>query len=102
MRIRKGDKVRVISGKHKGAEGEVLHVYPSEGRALVDGVNLVKKHSRSRGPRDPGGIIDKDMPMALAKLMVIGPDGEPTRVGYRTKDEGTKVRVARRGGKDID
>ena len=102
MKIKNGDQVRVIRGKHKGAEGKVVRVYPDKDRVLVEGVNLVKKHARSRGPRDPGGIIDKELPLPASNVMLLGSDGEPTRVGYTRNDEGKKVRIARRTGKELD
>lgn len=104
MRVRKGDTVVVISGKDKGAKGRVIQAYPDTSRVLVEGVNRIKKHTRvSRTQRgaQSGGIVTQEATIDVSNVMVIDSDGKPTRVGYRTDDEGKRVRVSRRGGKDI-
>ena len=104
MRVRKGDTVLVIAGKDKGAKGRVIQAYPQTGRILVEGVNRIKKHTRiSRTQRgaQTGGIVTQEASIDASNVMVIDSDGKPTRVGYRTDDEGRRVRVARRSGKDI-
>ena len=104
MRVRKGDTVVVIAGKDKGAKGRVIQAYPDTGRVLVEGVNRIKKHTRiSRTQRgaQSGGIVTQEAAIDVSNVMVVDSDGKPTRVGYRTDDEGKRVRVSRRSGKDI-
>jgi large subunit ribosomal protein L24 len=104
MRVRKGDTVLVIAGKDKGAKGKVIQAYPGTGRVLVEGVNRIKKHTRiSRTQRgaQSGGIVTQEAAIDVSNVMVIDSSGKPTRVGYRTDDEGRRVRVSRRTGKDI-
>lgn len=103
MKIKKGDKVRVLQGKDAGKDGEVMFAFPAKGVVIVEGVNLVKKHQRSTGENSPGGIIDKDMPMPVANVAILSPkDGKPTRVGYKILGDGTKVRVCKRTGAEFD
>jgi large subunit ribosomal protein L24 len=99
-RIRKGDKVVVISGRDKGKTGEVIRVLPAESRALVRGVNLVKRHQKQT-PSVEGGIITRELPIHISNIALAGSDGRPTRVGFRTTD-GRKVRYAKRTGDPID
>ncbi|HEU0127353.1 MAG TPA: 50S ribosomal protein L24 [Pseudonocardiaceae bacterium] len=104
MRVRKGDTVVVIAGKDKGAKGRVIQAYPDTGRVLVEGVNRIKKHTRiSRTQRgaQSGGIVTQEATIDVSNVMVVDSDGKPTRVGYRTDDEGKRVRVSRRSDKDI-
>ena len=102
MKIKKGDKVRVLAGKDRGKEGEVMFAFPAKNTVIVEGVNLVKKHQRPQGENQPGGIIDKDMPMHVSNVAVISPkDGKPTRVGYKFLEDGTKVRVCKRTGAEL-
>ncbi|MGQ0718725.1 MAG: 50S ribosomal protein L24 [Pseudonocardiales bacterium] len=104
MRVRKGDTVVVIAGKDKGAKGRVIQSYPDTGRVLVEGVNRIKKHTRiSRTQRgaQSGGIVTQEASIDVSNVLVVDSDGKPTRVGYRTDDEGKRVRVSRRSGKDI-
>jgi large subunit ribosomal protein L24 len=101
QKIRKGDKVVVLAGKDKTRTGQVLKVMPSEGKALVQGVNIIRRHTRQT-PQSEGGIISKEAPIDLSNLSIIDPkDGKPTRVGFAVKD-GKKVRVAKRSGEVID
>lgn len=100
-KIRKGDKVVVLTGRDKGRTGEVLEVRPTEGRALVRGINIVKRHQRQT-PQQQGGIISKEAPIHLSNLAVADPTNDkPTRVGFKVI-EGRKVRVAKRSGERID
>ncbi|MDD2877539.1 MAG: 50S ribosomal protein L24 [Acidiphilium sp.] len=102
-RIRKGDQVVVISGASKGRRGEVLRVLPTEDRAVVQGVAIAKRHTKARGMGEPGGIINKEMPIHLSNIALIDPETKkPTRVGFRTLDDGRKVRVARKSDSVID
>jgi large subunit ribosomal protein L24 len=101
-KIKKGDKVVVLTGRDKGKSGEVLEVRPDEARALVRGVNLVKRHQRQTA-NQAGGIITKEAALHLSNLAVADPkDGKPTRVGFKTLDDGRKVRFAKRSGDLID
>jgi len=100
-KIRKGDKVVVISGRDKGKTGEVFEVRPSESRALVRGVNLVKRHQKQTQSQE-GGIISKESPIHLSNIAIAGADGKPTRVGFKIQADGKKVRVAKRSGAEID
>src|SRR5499427_442224 len=102
LKIRKGDKVVVITGKEKGKTGEVLQVLREESRVLVQGVNIVKRHTRPSAA-NPGGIIDKEAPLHISNVAHVDPkSGKPTRVGFKVLDGGRKVRVARRSGESID
>ncbi|MCP2165844.1 50S ribosomal protein L24 [Goodfellowiella coeruleoviolacea] len=104
MKVKKGDTVVVIAGKDKGAKGKVIQAYPDKQRVLVEGVNRIKKHTRvtqtQRGAQS-GGIVTQEAPIHVSNVMVVDSDGKPARVGYRTNDEGRRVRVSRRNGKDI-
>jgi large subunit ribosomal protein L24 len=100
-KIRKGDKVIVLTGRDKGRTGEVIEVRPSDTRALVRGVNMVKRHQRQTGQQE-GGIISKEAPVHLSNLALADPkDGKPTRVGFKVVGD-KKVRVAKRSGVEID
>jgi len=101
-KIKKGDKVVVITGRDKGKSGEVLEVRPTEGRAVVRGVALVKRHQRQT-QNQQGGIITREAAVNLSNLAVADPkDGKPTRVGFKMLKDGRKVRVAKRSGEQID
>jgi large subunit ribosomal protein L24 len=101
-KIRKGDKVVVLAGRDKGRTGEVFEVRPAEGRALVRGINMVKRHQRQTAQQE-GGIISKELPVHLSKIALADPkDGKPTRVGFKIRDDGTKIRIAKRSGAEID
>ncbi len=101
-KIKKGDKVVVLAGRDKGRSGEVLRVIPTEERAVVRGVNVVKRHTRQSASQE-GGIISKEATIHLSNLAVADPkDGKATRVGFKVLDDGRKVRVAKRSGDLID
>jgi len=101
-KIKKGDKVVVLAGRDKGRTGEVTAVLPVERRAIVAGVNMVKRHTR-QSAKSQGGIISKESPIELSNLAIADPKtGKPTRVGFKTLDDGRKVRVAKRSGDLID
>jgi large subunit ribosomal protein L24 len=101
-KIRKGDKVVVLSGRDRGRTGEVIEVRPDEGRALVRGVNLVKRHQKQSAQQE-GGIISKGAPIHLSNIAYADPkDGKPTRIGFKVLTDGKKVRVAKRSGAEID
>lgn len=102
MKIKKGDTVVVISGRDKGKSGEVLRVLPADRRLIVQGVHVARRHTKPR-MGDPGGIVDKELTIDVSNVAHIDPQsGKPTRVGYKTLDDGRKVRVARRSGEVID
>ena len=102
LKIKRGDNVVVISGRDKGKQGKVLRVFPTEERAVVQGVHIARRHSKpSMG--DPGGIVEKELTIHISNLAHIDPQtNKPTRVGYKFLDGGRKVRVARRSGEVID
>jgi large subunit ribosomal protein L24 len=104
-KIRKGDKVIVLVGRDKGRTGEVIEVHPAETRAVVRGVNMVKRHQKQSAQQE-GGIISKEAPVHLSNLALADPkDGKPTRVGFKLVGEGRdrrKVRIAKRSGVEID
>ena len=102
LKIKKGDHVVVITGKDKGKKGEVLKMLPSENRAIVKGVSLVRRHQRQSAAQE-GGIITKEAPIHISNLALEDPkDGKPTRVRYKFLKDGRKVRFARRSGEVID
>ena len=101
-KIKKGDKVVVLAGRDKGRNGEVIEVRPAEGRALVRGVNMVKRHTRQTAQQE-GGIISKEASVHLSNLALTDPkDGKPTRVGFKVLEDGRKVRFSKRSGDLID
>jgi large subunit ribosomal protein L24 len=104
MKIKKGDTVQVIAGKDKGAKGKVIQAYPDTQRVLVEGVNRIKKHTRitqnQRGAQS-GGIITTEAAIHVSNVMLVDGDGKPTRVGKLVTDEGKRVRISRRSGKEI-
>ncbi len=101
MKIKKGDKVVVISGRDKGKAGEVLRVIPSEARVIVQGVNIVKRHTKP-SQLSPGGIVEKEGAVHISNVAHVDPKSDkPTRVGYRVED-GRKIRFAKRSGAAID
>ena len=101
MKLKKGDTVVVIAGKDKGKQGEISAVLPKENKVKIAGVNFAKRHLAAKGQTaNTGGIVDKDMPLDASNVMLVL-KGKPTRVGYKIKDDGTKVRVAKSTGEEI-
>ena len=101
-KIKKGDTVVVIAGRDKGRTGEVLRVFPTEGRLIVQGVHVAKRHTKPR-MGEPGGIVEKELTVHISNVSHIDPaSGKPTRIGYKILGDGRKVRVARRSGEVID
>jgi large subunit ribosomal protein L24 len=101
-KIKKGDRVVVLAGRDKGRSGDVVQVQPKEGRAVVRGINMVKRHQKQTGKQE-SGIIAKEASIDLSNLAVADPkDGKPTRVGFKVLDDGRKVRFAKRSGDLID
>ena len=101
MKIKKGDRVRVLTGKDKGKEGEVSRAIPSAGKVIIDGVNVAKRHQKATKATMQGGIIDKDMPVPVANVAILCPSCGPTRVGYRFDPDGTKYRTCKKCGGDL-
>ena len=102
MKIIKGDRVVVLAGKDKGAEGVVEKAIPETGKVIVEGVNVARKHQAPTRADQQGGIIDKAMPIDVSNVAVVSPkDGKATRVGFKILDDGTKVRICRRTGEEI-
>ncbi len=100
-KIKKGDNVVVLAGRDKGKRGEVLSVMPKENRALVRGINMVRRHQRQTQNQE-GGIISKEGPIQISNLAIEDPkDGKPTRVGFKLLADGKKVRIAKRSGEQI-
>ena len=100
-KIKKGDKVVVLTGKDKGKTGQVLQVIPTETRAVVQGLNLVRRHTKQTASQD-AGIFTKEAPIHLSNLAVADANGKPSRVGFKINADGTKVRVAKSTGDTID
>lgn len=100
LKIKKGDKVVVLSGSSKGTKGSVLKVYPEKGKAIVEGVNKIKKHTKPNAENPQGGIVETEAPIYVSKLALVDNNGKPTKVGYEVKD-GKKVRIAKKTGKEI-
>ncbi|MCT7375110.1 50S ribosomal protein L24 [Chelativorans salis] len=102
QKIKKGDNVVVLTGRDKGRTGEILKMMPKEDKALVRGVNLVRRHQK-QSAQSEGGIVTKEAPIHVSNLALADPkDGKPTRVGFRVEKDGKKVRVAKRSGELID
>jgi large subunit ribosomal protein L24 len=102
MHVKKGDSVKVISGKDKGKEGKILEAYPSSNRVLVEGVNMVKKHAKPSQANPQGGILNQEAAIHASNVMPVDPKtGEPTRVGYKV-EKNKKVRVAKKSGEVLD
>ncbi|WP_339253133.1 50S ribosomal protein L24 [Sporosarcina sp. FSL W8-0480] len=102
MHVKKGDKVMVITGKDKGKTGVILAAFPKKDRVLVEGVNIVKKHTKPNQVNPQGGIISQEAAIHVSNVMPIDPKtGEPTRVGYKIED-GKKIRIAKKSGEALD
>ncbi|SDC51471.1 LSU ribosomal protein L24P [Pelagirhabdus alkalitolerans] len=102
MHVKKGDKVKILSGKDKGKEGVILQAFPKKDRILVEGVNIVKKHQKPSQDNPQGGILEQEAPIHVSNVLPIDPkSNEPTRVGYEVRD-GKKVRIAKKSGEALD
>jgi large subunit ribosomal protein L24 len=101
MRIRKGDLVEVLSGKNRGKRGHVMVALPKEGKVIVDGANMAKRHTKQRGSTMQGGIIDKDMPLPASAVAIVCPVDGPSRIGVRLDETGRKVRICRKCGTEL-
>lgn len=103
LHVKKDDTVIVITGKDKGKKGRIIAAYPRENRVLVEGVNMVKKHSKPSQQNPQGGILDQEAPIHVSNVMLVDPKtNKPTRVGYKVLENGQKVRVAKKSGEVID
>jgi large subunit ribosomal protein L24 len=100
MKLKKGDTVRVMTGKDRGKEGVVERVFPKEDKVIVTGVNTAARHQKARRANEQGGIIDRDMPIHVSNVMLVH-KGKPVRVGYKLDKNGDKVRIARPSGEVI-
>ena len=100
MKLRKGDEVVVISGKHKGKKGIIESVHPKDNKVVVQGVNTVKRHTKARSQTQQAGIIEKELPIDASNVMLLS-KGKPTRVGFKVNADGTKVRVAKKTGEEV-
>ncbi len=100
MKIHKGDKVRVLTGKDRGKEGEVITAFPKVGKVIVEGVNVARRHQKPTRSVQQGGIIDKPMPIDASNVALLE-DGRPTRIGIRINADGTKTRVSKRTGGEL-
>ncbi len=101
MKLKQGDKVMVISGKDAGKESRISRVLPKQDKVLVEGVNTAKRHTKPRGQTLQGGIIDKDMPIAVSNVMIVCEKCGPTRIGHRFDDKGQKHRTCVKCGGDL-
>jgi len=102
QKIKKGDNVVVLAGKDKGRSGEVLRVMPKDDKAVVRGINQIRRHQKQSQTQE-GGIITKEAPIHLSNIALVDPkDGKPSKIGFKVKDDGTRVRVAKRSGAEID
>ena len=100
MKFRKGDTVQLIAGKEAGSQGEIIEVRPKDNQVIVEGRNIVKRHTKARSANQKADIIEKPMPIDASNVMLVV-KGKPTRVGYKIKDDGTKVRIAKSTGEVI-
>ncbi|EJY56866.1 ribosomal protein L24 [Alicyclobacillus hesperidum URH17-3-68] len=103
LRVKTGDKVVVIAGKDKTKTGRILKVFPSEGRVIVEGVNIVKRHSKPSPAHPEGGIIEKEAPIHVSNIAIADPKtGEASRIGYKFLEDGRKVRYSKKSGEVLD
>ena len=100
MKLRKGDTVKVIAGKDINKEGEIIEVMPDQNKVVVQGVNVAKRHTKARSATQKADIIEKPMPIDASNVMFVH-KGKPTRLGYKVKGDGTKVRVAKKTGDEV-
>jgi large subunit ribosomal protein L24 len=101
LKIKKGDRVRVLTGKDRGKEGNVMRALPRDGKVIVDGVNVARKSQRPTRNTQQGGIIDKDMPLDVSNVALLCPQDGATRVGYKLGENGAKTRICRKCGQEI-
>ena len=100
MNVKTGMNVRVIRGNHKGQEGKILYVYPKKERVIIEGINLIKRHTRPSQDNPQGGIVEKEGSIHVSNVMVVH-GGKPTRIGYKKLEDGSKTRISIRNGEEI-
>ena len=100
MHVKKGMLVKIISGNHKGMEGKILNVFPDKNRVIVEGVNFRKRASRPTQENPSGGFVEREAPLHISNVMVLN-NGTPTRIGYKILDDGTKIRISKKTGEEI-
>ena len=100
MNVKNGMNVRVIRGNHKGQEGKILYVYPKKERVIIEGINLIKRHTRPSQDNPQGGIVEKEGSIHVSNVMVVH-GGKPTRIGYKKLEDGSKTRISIRNGEEI-
>ena len=100
MHIKTGMNVRVIRGNHRVQEGKVLYAFPKKDKVIIEGVNLIKRHTKPSQDNPQGGIVEKEASLHISNLMVLH-SGKPTRIGYKKLDDGTKIRIANKTGEEI-
>ncbi len=99
MRVVKNDNVKILTGKYRGKTGKVLKVFPNQDRIIVEGVNIIKKHTKPSQKNPQGGIVEKEAAIQVSNVMIIDPKtSEPTRIGYKILEDGTKVRISKKSG----
>jgi large subunit ribosomal protein L24 len=97
MKLRNGDEIVVLAGKDKGRKGKIEKILPKQGKVLIPGINVSKKHTKPRGEKQPGGIIEQIMPLPVSNVSLLCPScGKPTRVGYQVNKDGSKTRICRK------
>ncbi len=101
MRLKKGMRVRVISGNHRGEEGKILRVFPKTNRVIVEGVNFIKRATRPSQENPSGGFVEREAPIHISDVMLVVGD-TTTKIGYRKLEDGTKIRIARKTGEEIE
>ena len=102
IKFKSGDKVRVIAGDHKGSEGEIVSLLREKNKAIVSGVNVVKRHTKPNAQNPQGGIVEKEAPLHISNVALFNPENDkPERVGFRVNEDGTKVRVFKSTGKEV-
>ncbi len=102
MKVRKGDRVQILAGKDRGKQSVISQAFPATGKVIVEGYNIAKRHTKPVSAEEPGGIVDKEMPMDVSNVAILSPDDDkPTRVGYKINSDGTKIRICKRTGAEI-
>ena len=101
MHVKQGMLVKVISGNHKGKEGKILNVHPSQNKVIIEGVNFRKRASRPTQENPSGGFVEREAPVHISNVMIIS-NGEPTRIGYKVLEDGSKIRISKKNNQEIE
>ena len=101
MHVKQGMLVKVISGNHKGQEGKILNVFPSQSRVIIEGVNFRKRASRPTQENPSGGFIEREAPIHISNVMIVN-NGKPTRIGYKVLEDGSKIRISKKTNEEIE